>query len=67
MNPGSGELESVLETIAAAKPHFLVVGMGMPRQERFVEAHRERLAVPVIGLGGAAFAYFAGFEPVPPR
>ncbi|WP_058635831.1 WecB/TagA/CpsF family glycosyltransferase [Aureimonas ureilytica] len=67
MTAGSAELEAVLARIAAAEPHFLVVGMGMPRQERFVDAYRERLAVPVVGLGGAAFAYFAGFEPTPPR
>ncbi|WP_082659076.1 WecB/TagA/CpsF family glycosyltransferase [Aureimonas sp. AU40] len=67
MRPGSAELEGVVASINAARPHFLVVGMGMPRQERFVEAVRARLNVPVIGLGGAAFAYFAGFEPTPPR
>jgi N-acetylglucosaminyldiphosphoundecaprenol N-acetyl-beta-D-mannosaminyltransferase len=41
--------------------------MGMPRQEQFAYRFRSRIEAPVIGLGGAAFAYFAGFEPTPPR
>lgn len=59
--------ERVLSAIDRFQPDILIIGMGMPRQEAFVQRFRSRLKAPVIGLGGAAFAYFAGFEPTPPR
>lgn len=67
MSEGSAECEALISEINAIRPHFLIVGMGMPRQEVFVQRYGNRLDVPVIGLGGAAFAYFAGFEATPPR
>jgi N-acetylglucosaminyldiphosphoundecaprenol N-acetyl-beta-D-mannosaminyltransferase len=60
-------VDAVIDEINGYAPDILIVGMGMPRQERFVERFGRRLAAPVIGLGGAAFAYFAGYEPTPPR
>lgn len=58
---------AAIETVNAFAPDILIVGMGMPRQETFTLRFGSRLNAPVIGLGGAAFAYFAGFEPTPPR
>ena len=57
----------VVDRINAARPDILFVGMGMPKQEVFVNRYGSRLAVPVIGLGGAAFAYLAGEQAAPPR
>ena len=64
---GSAEAARVIERANAFKPDILFLGMGMPRQEQFAYRFRSRIDAPVIGLGGAAFAYFAGFEPTPPR
>lgn len=58
---------SVVAEVNAQRPDILFVGMGMPRQEIFVARYGHQLHVPVIGLGGAAFSYFAGGEAVPPR
>jgi N-acetylglucosaminyldiphosphoundecaprenol N-acetyl-beta-D-mannosaminyltransferase len=60
-------VDGVVARINAFAPDILIVGMGMPRQERFVHRYGHRLCAPVIGLGGAAFAYYAGYEPTPPR
>lgn len=53
--------------INSFSPDILFVGMGMPLQERFVARYSAQIAAPVIGLGGAAFAYFAGDQASPPR
>lgn len=58
--PGSGENEAVLARISAADPDVLVVGFGMPLQERWLAANRERLGSGVALAGGAAFDYVSG-------
>ncbi|MGZ8363917.1 MAG: WecB/TagA/CpsF family glycosyltransferase, partial [Caulobacteraceae bacterium] len=65
--PGSAEAEAVLAEIAAAKPDILFAGMGMPRQERWVMDHLERLPPCAVFTVGAAFDYEAGAVPTPPR
>jgi N-acetylglucosaminyldiphosphoundecaprenol N-acetyl-beta-D-mannosaminyltransferase len=46
--------DEVLDTIARADPDILCVALGNPKQERFIAAHRDRLAIPVmIGVGGS--------------
>jgi len=67
IDEGSLEAGPVIDRVNAFKPDILILGMGMPRQEQFAYRFGSRLNVPVIGLGGAAFAYFAGFEQTPPR
>lgn len=57
----------VLAEIAAFRPDVLFVGMGMPRQERWVRRFRRRLPPCVIFTVGAAFDYEAGATPTPPR
>jgi len=54
-------------TINGFVPHILFVGMGMPKQEIFAARYRDEIAAPVVGLGGAAFAYFTGDQAAPPR
>lgn len=54
------EEERVVLNITQAKPDLLLVGMGCPRQERFIAAYRERLRAPLmVGVGGA-LEVFAG-------
>ena len=61
------ENEAVLAEIAAFEPDVLFVGMGMPRQERWIEANWDRLPeCPLLPIG-AAFDYEAGVVPTPPR
>lgn len=67
MEPDGEDLAEVLATIARAEPDVLIVGMGMPRQERFVLRHGERLPAPVVLTSGAAMDYVAGVLPTPPR
>lgn len=56
----AGETEAVIEAINAARPHLLLVGMGNPRQEVFIAAHRSRLDVPVVAGVGAYLDFTAG-------
>lgn len=52
--------EQVIQTINAAAPHLLLVGMGNPLQEKWISTHLDRLRVPVcVGVGGL-FDYWAG-------
>jgi len=67
LEEGSAELESLFERIQALAPDVLIVGMGMPRQEHFVDIARRRLAVPVILTAGACMDYVVGDIPIPPR
>lgn len=65
--PGSRDNGHVLRRIESSAPHLLLVGMGMPRQERWVLANVDRLSVPAVLTCGAAIEYFAGTRPIPPR
>jgi N-acetylglucosaminyldiphosphoundecaprenol N-acetyl-beta-D-mannosaminyltransferase len=65
--PDSSQNGAVLRTINDFRPDILLVGMGMPRQERWVLQNRERLDVPVVVTCGAAIEYFAGTMKTPPR
>lgn len=59
--------ESVVRAINAAAPDLLVVGMGSPRQERWVLRNAAVLDAPVRWCVGALFDYVAGIEPRAPR
>ncbi len=51
--PGDEE-EHVLERIRSFSPHLLLVGLGAPRQEKWISEHYRELGVPVsIGVGGS--------------
>ena len=65
--PGSGENEEVLREIAEYRPHALMVGMGMPRQERWILQNLDRLQANTVWNLGAFMDYFAGATPTPPR
>lgn len=61
------ENDAVIARIAAARPHILVTGFGMPLQERWLAEHRERLAANVMLTGGAVFDYVSAETPRGPR
>ncbi len=58
--PGSVENEKVITMINAAKPDVLIVGFGMPLQERWLMENWDRLDVKVALSGGAIVDRVAG-------
>ena len=63
----SRENENVLRAIEAYKPHVLIVGMGMPKQELWIQENFSRISANVILPSGAAMDYVAGAISTPPR
>jgi N-acetylglucosaminyldiphosphoundecaprenol N-acetyl-beta-D-mannosaminyltransferase len=61
------EKEDIVAMISRAAPDLLWVGLGAPKQERWMHEHRSRLQVPVqIGVG-AAFDMLSGRRRQAPR
>jgi len=54
------ENTAMIAAVNAAKPDVLWVGMTAPKQEKWIQANRGRLSVPVIGGIGAVFDFYAG-------
>ena len=52
--------EAVLREINAAKPDILLVGFGMPLQERWLMQNWDRIDARVALTGGAVFDYISG-------
>lgn len=65
--PDGSENAAVIRSINAFEPHILLVGMGMPRQEQWVQTNLPNLAVPVAMTVGALFDYLAEEIPRGPR
>lgn len=65
----SNDLENkkVIEKIKAYQPNILMVGMGMPRQEKWIYENRDRINANIILPCGACIDYIAGEIPTPPR
>ena len=53
------EDEKTIEVINATNPNFLWVGLGAPKQEKWMAAHQGRIKGLMVGVG-AAFDYYAG-------
>jgi N-acetylglucosaminyldiphosphoundecaprenol N-acetyl-beta-D-mannosaminyltransferase len=53
--------------INAARPDIVWVGLGSPKQERWMAAHRDRLDAPVLVGVGAAFDFLSGRKAQAPR
>lgn len=66
-SPESEESLRIVKLINDFKTNILFVGMGMPRQEHWIHAHRNRLEANIILPCGAAIDYVAGEVPTPPR
>lgn len=65
--PGSPGSETVLWRIEAWQPHVIMVGMGMPIQELWIQQSLPRLPNAVILPVGGAFDYEAGVQTAAPR
>jgi len=59
--------ERVLEHISENPPDVLLVGMGTPQQEMWVEANHDRIEASVVWTVGALFDYVAGRVPRAPH
>lgn len=53
------ENQAVIDTVRAAHPDVLWVGMTAPKQEKWVHRCVSQLDVPVVGSVGAVFDYYA--------
>ena len=65
--PDGPESLRVLERIGEAQPDIVLVGMGTPRQELWVDRHRDRIEGRVVWTVGALFDYLSGRVPRAPR
>src|SRR6267143_1276046 len=61
------EDEEMVEMISRAAPDVLWVGLGAPKQERWMHEHKTRLRVPVLVGVGAAFDMLSGSRKQAPR
>lgn len=56
----SADVPAIVEEIKAAQPDLLLAALGVPKQEKWLDAHLKELGVPVsIGVGGT-FDVMAG-------
>lgn len=62
----STELDAIAARIDAARPDVVWVGIGVPKQEKWMAAMRDRLDAPVLVGVGAAFDFHAGLVPQAP-
>jgi N-acetylglucosaminyldiphosphoundecaprenol N-acetyl-beta-D-mannosaminyltransferase len=61
------EEDDLVAQINDARPDVLWVGIGVPKQEKWMAHMRDRLEVPVMCGVGAAFDFHAGRVPMAPR
>lgn len=54
------EDKAVCEMINKAKPDFLWVGLGSPKQDVWIEEHRDKIKGSIIIASGATFDFFSG-------
>lgn len=56
----SSEKQEHVDAINAARPDVLWLGLGCPKQDRWIAENRDRLKVPVVVGVGAAFRFLTG-------
>jgi N-acetylglucosaminyldiphosphoundecaprenol N-acetyl-beta-D-mannosaminyltransferase len=56
----------IIDLINNAKPDILWVGLGVPKQEKWIYTHRQKIKVPVMIGVGAAFDFLSGSKPQAP-
>ena len=66
-DPDSADNANLVRRINDSGAQVLIIGLGMPRQEEWILAHRDRLQVKLIMTGGAVFNYLAGIEKRAPK
>ncbi|NQZ75378.1 MAG: WecB/TagA/CpsF family glycosyltransferase [Ekhidna sp.] len=52
--------DEIIGEIKEKKPNILCLGMGMPKQERFLMEHDDDLSYNIVLTGGAVFDYVSG-------
>ena len=60
------EDEAIVRRITDSGVRWLFVGLGCPKQEKWVLAHKDRIPVVLLAVG-AAFDFLAGTKPQAPR
>lgn len=65
--PGSEESAAVINEINEHQTDLLLVGFGAPRQEYWLDAHREQINASAVFTCGACMEYVAGAVKTPPR
>ncbi len=60
------EDSKVVQDIAGSGARILFVGLGCPKQERWIAAHRDRIPAVMLGVG-AAFDFLAGTKAQAPN
>ncbi len=61
------EIEDVIQEIALSEPDILLIALGLPQKEYFVDDHLKRLNASVILPVGGGFDVFAGEKKRAPR
>lgn len=56
----SQENRAMVKAVNEAEPHVLWVGMTAPKQEKWIEANRAALQVPLVCAVGAVFDFYSG-------
>jgi N-acetylglucosaminyldiphosphoundecaprenol N-acetyl-beta-D-mannosaminyltransferase len=64
---GSPHGERVIEDIVERRPQIVLVGMGTPKQELWVDRYADQLGGAVVWTVGALFDYVSGHTPRAPR
>ena len=54
------EINKIKVMIKKVHPHILIVGLGCPKQEKFIYYHRKELGIPIAFGLGASFDFEAG-------
>jgi N-acetylglucosaminyldiphosphoundecaprenol N-acetyl-beta-D-mannosaminyltransferase len=62
----AAEDEEIVSAVSASGARMLFVGLGCPKQERWIMEHQGRIPAVMFGVG-AAFDFLAGTKPQAPR
>jgi len=64
---GFAPQKKVISTLKRARPQILMVGLGMPAQEKWIRENKTEIGANVYLSSGAAFDFFAGAVPRAPK
>ena len=56
------EIKKIISMVREASPHILILGLGCPKQEKFIYRYRKELGVPISLCMGASKACPKGFH-----
>lgn len=64
---GYGLDPASVRRVNAARPDIVLIGLGSPKQEKWIAAHRDQIDAPVVWAVGALFGFVSGRIPRGPR